>query len=120
MILGDVEKEVLTDMMHALAAFHHVEVLTYCMMTNHFHILVRVPERPDGFDMSLDEVMEKWSRAVGTAWRTGVQRLFAINDLNGSRERAEEEWRKRMLGRMFSLSGGYTGNEKAQKGQPES
>ena len=90
--------------MHALAASHQVEVLTYCMMTNNFHIQVRVSERPEGFDMPLDGVMEKWSRAVGPAWRTGVQPLFEINDLDGSRERAEEEWRKRMAGRMFSFS----------------
>jgi REP element-mobilizing transposase RayT len=37
------EKEVLRKMIHQIADFSGVDVLTYCLMNNHFHILVRVP-----------------------------------------------------------------------------
>jgi len=37
------EKEVLRKMIHQVADFSGVEVLTFCLMNNHFHLLVRVP-----------------------------------------------------------------------------
>ncbi|MFT4901938.1 MAG: putative transposase [Lentimonas sp.] len=43
-LLGDSEKEVLRKMIWQVADFSGVEVLTYCIMSNHFQMLVRVPE----------------------------------------------------------------------------
>ena len=40
---GDREKEVLRKMLWQVADFCGVEILTYCLMSNHFHVLVRVP-----------------------------------------------------------------------------
>ncbi len=40
----DGAKEVLRKQIWRVADFSGVEVLTYCVMTNHFHILVRVPD----------------------------------------------------------------------------
>ncbi|MFP4157599.1 MAG: transposase, partial [Opitutales bacterium] len=45
MLLGAREKEVFRKMLWRVADFSGVEVLTYCIMDNHFHVLVRVPER---------------------------------------------------------------------------
>ena len=45
MLLGDREKEVLRKMVWRVADFCGVEVLTYSIMSNHFHVLVRVPEK---------------------------------------------------------------------------
>ena len=36
-------KEILRKMIWQVADFSGVEVLTYCVMSNHFHVLVRVP-----------------------------------------------------------------------------
>jgi putative transposase len=41
MLLRDREKEVLRKMLWQVADFCGVEVLAYCIMTNHFHLLVR-------------------------------------------------------------------------------
>ena len=101
--LGDAEKEAFVGMMKAFAAFHQVEILTFCVMGNHFHLLIRVPERPAGLDLPLENVMELWQGAVGVAWIKGMQRQFEIYRQNGS-EAAIEEWRQEMLGRMFLLS----------------
>lgn len=47
-LLNEEGKEALRGMMRSQAAFCGVEVLTYCLMSNHFHILVRVdPEQPE-------------------------------------------------------------------------
>ncbi len=90
-------------MMAACAAFHQVELLTFCLMGNHFHLLVRVPERPEGFDLPLEEVLGLWQRAVGEAWNKGMQRQFEIWRQAGG-EAGVEDWRRKMLARMFSLS----------------
>ncbi|TVP78860.1 MAG: transposase, partial [Puniceicoccaceae bacterium] len=45
MLLEKREKEVLRKMMWQVANFCGVEVLTYCIMSNHFHVLIRVPEK---------------------------------------------------------------------------
>ena len=36
-------KEKLVQLLWPLANFCGVEVLTYCMMSNHFHLLVQIP-----------------------------------------------------------------------------
>jgi REP element-mobilizing transposase RayT len=101
--LAEREKEAFARMMRAFAAFHQVEILTYCLMGNHFHLLVRVPRRPDGFDLPFEKLWPLWQRAVGEAWNKGLRRQFDIFRSNGS-EAGIEEWRQRMLGRMFSLT----------------
>ena len=45
MLLKKREKEVLRKMLWQVADFSGVEILTYCIMDNHFHILVRLPEK---------------------------------------------------------------------------
>jgi len=42
-LLGDSEKETLRIMLHQNAAFAGVKIITHCVMSNHFHLLVRVP-----------------------------------------------------------------------------
>ncbi|MFN5960103.1 MAG: transposase, partial [Verrucomicrobiota bacterium] len=55
-IFADTEKETFVRMMRAAAAFHQVEILTFCVMSNHFHIVMKVPQRPDAFDLPLEMV----------------------------------------------------------------
>ena len=42
-LFDDRAKEVLRKVLWQVADFCGVEVLTYCIMSNHFHVLVRVP-----------------------------------------------------------------------------
>jgi REP element-mobilizing transposase RayT len=44
-LLGDTEKEALRRLMWRLACFAGVEIRTYAVMDNHFHILARVPSQ---------------------------------------------------------------------------
>ncbi len=43
-LFKDRDKEILRRMIWQVADFCGVEVLTYCIMANHFHVLLRVPE----------------------------------------------------------------------------
>ncbi len=52
-LFGVVEKEVLRKMIWQVADFSGVEVLTYCIMSNHFHVLLRVPACMEVSDQEL-------------------------------------------------------------------
>ncbi len=102
-VFGDEEREVFRAMMGAFAAFHQVEILTFCLMGNHFHLLIRVPERPAGFDVPLEQMLGMMDRAVGPERMKVLRSQFRVWERCGG-EAGIEEWRQRMLGRMFSLS----------------
>jgi REP element-mobilizing transposase RayT len=54
-VLGDVEREQFVAWMRHYEAFCGVRIVTYCIMFNHFHILVEVPQRPE--TLPSDEVL---------------------------------------------------------------
>ena len=57
-VLDDLGKEQLVRLLRQLATFSGIEVITYCMMSNHFHVLVRVPAEQNPSDAELVERME--------------------------------------------------------------
>jgi putative transposase len=63
-ILDDAEKQRLLDLMQSLAAFGGLDILSYCFLSNHFHILLRVPKPAEVTDAELLRrlafVMEPW------------------------------------------------------------
>jgi len=54
-VIGAEEREFFTRTMRKLEAFSGLHVLTYCIMSNHFHILVEVPSVPHMDDETLLE-----------------------------------------------------------------
>ncbi len=87
-LLDDVGKEKLVAILGQLAAFCGLEVITYCMMSNHFHVLVRVPEQQNPSDQQLIERMEalysKKSALVQLARNTLVQHGRIDHDIRQS------------------------------------
>lgn len=71
------EKEVLRKMIHQIADFSGVEILTYCLMNNHFHVLVRIPEPTDISDR---ELMRRYRVLYPkpTAYQTATARQMEI------------------------------------------
>jgi putative transposase len=51
-LFGDEEKEMFVRMMRKQAEFCGVDVLAYCMMSNHFHILAWVRHEDEIGDVS--------------------------------------------------------------------
>jgi len=80
-----------------------VEVLTFCVMSNHFHLLVRVPHRPEGFDVPLEVLLARMERAVGEEAMALVRTQLELWTRSGL-DTAIEEWRQRQVSRMFNLS----------------
>ena len=95
-------KNVFRKSFRKLEAFTGVRVITYCLMSNHFHLLIQIPERPE---ISDDQLLERMA-ALYPAPRV---QLFA-DTLAKARTRGEEgaaevqRLRQTMLYRMHDLS----------------
>ena len=83
----ETEKEALLRVMKRLAAFCGVKLLTYCLMGNHFHALVRIPKRevwlaerfggPEGEERLLRHLRVLYSKAFVQALREDLAQLRA-------------------------------------------
>lgn len=100
-LFGDREKEVLRKMLWQVADFAGVEVLTYCVMSNHFHVLLRVPEVSEVSDKELlrrYRVLYPKPTKYQTA-SIGVMAKELEEDGDGA-----ERIRKKLLARMSDVS----------------
>ena len=96
------EKEQFAKLLRKWEAFARVRVLTYCVMTNHFHLLVEVPERPDK-DPADEELVEHLGLIYGARKLAEVR--WELERLRGQgNHAAAEALRQRYLRRMWDLS----------------
>ncbi len=96
-LLGDLEKERLRQLLWEYAGFCGVEIITYCLMSNHFHVLVRVPESNTARDA---ELVEKIGRLYGKKSAV-VQTMTDHFERHG---KLPEDYRESLLGRMGDVS----------------
>ncbi len=84
-IFGLAEKERFVQLLREYEQFCGVNVLTFCLMSNHFHILVEVPKRPDPLPDS-DEVLRRLKGLSGAAITAGTakQVLATLRDAKDS------------------------------------
>ena len=102
LVLGEAEKEHFVRLLRKWEAFCKVRVLTFCAMSNHFHILVEVPERP-AEDPDDEELLAHLRLIHG---RAKVEEIRAEIERWRELELDEkaEEIRQRFLRRMWDLS----------------
>jgi REP element-mobilizing transposase RayT len=99
-ILKDEVAEKFRSLMRQVEAFTGVEVVTYCIMTNHVHLLLRVPHRKALTDKEMlsrlgqlcsktafSQFMDQWNRMVEQKSESGLAEL-----------------RQSVLARMFDIS----------------
>jgi len=100
-LLKDREKEVLRKMLWQVADFCGVELLTYCILSNHFHVLVRVPE---GAAISDTELMRRYRVLYPkpTPYQTASAQSMQIQLAAGGEE--ADEIRRKLLARMGDVS----------------
>ena len=96
-LLDDLGKEKLAQLLLRLAAFCGMEVITYCMMGNHFHLLVRVPIRQE---LSDTELLQRLEAFYG---RRGVLTVLAREGIE-SRGGIDAVLRRSLLERMGDVS----------------
>jgi putative transposase len=85
LILGVEEREELIKQMRRYEALGGLRVVTYCIMGNHFHMLVEVPPRPDtkGPLFTEAEWLQHIQRSLGKGKADGFRQLFEMYRGNG-------------------------------------
>ena len=89
MLLDDNAKEVFRLQMHLMADFCGVQILTYCLMTNHVHLLVYVPEQ---HTISDQELVRRYSLLYGKipGKVTAFEQLLQQGGTDAEAERARQ------------------------------
>jgi putative transposase len=101
LLFKDREKEILRKMIRQVADFSGVEVLTYCILSNHFHVLVRVP---DGDAVSDRELMRRYKVLYPkpTNYQEASAQVMQAQLQAGGEE--AEVIRRKLLARMSDVS----------------
>ena len=94
------EKDVFRDMMWRVAEFSGVQIITYTVMDNHFHMLIQVPEAKP---ISEDEVLRRMSLIYRDRDWVRVFRQYERVKDSGS-ETWMQEWLQQYTDRMWDLS----------------
>ncbi len=112
-IFEQAEKEHFTRLMRECEAFCQVRVLTFCVMSNHYHILLEVPKRPEVLPTAeqLLELLKGWEFEEDYSQTKAQIELFrAANDGDGEKALLEQffrrmwdvSWFNRLLKQRFS------------------
>lgn len=100
-LFGNREKEVLRKMLWQVADFCGVEVLTYCIMANHFHVLLRVP---GDLEVTDDELLRRYKTLYPKPTKYQTASISVMkNELAVGGEEAEAI-RSKLLARMGDVS----------------
>ena len=99
-LIDEKEKAILLGMIRGAAAFSGVELYTFAVMSNHFHLLVRVPRRKEVSDRELERRMLAW---YGPGKFAAILEKWEKWTKKGQEMRVADE-RDRMRARMYDLS----------------
>ena len=95
-LFQDSDKKVFVGMLRRMAEFSGIEILTYCVMSNHFHILVHVPP-PRHLDER--ELLARVRILYGAEYAAEIRCRWDLYRKTGEQARVEKEQsmlRKRM------------------------
>ncbi len=96
------DKEVLRKMLWQIASFCGVEVLAYCIMSNHFHVLIRVPEKCDVARQELLRRFELLYAESRSPYHPPMEKMREILPREG--DAVGDEWAERLKVRMADVS----------------
>ena len=103
MLFDGVAKEVLRKQIWRIADFSGVEILTYCVMTNHFHVLVRVPDRRE-VEIPDEELIRRYRVLYPQPTQYQVAAVEGLRETLKEGGEEAEELRRRLLERMHDIS----------------
>jgi putative transposase len=96
-----VDREVLRKQLWLVADYCGLQVLTYTILSNHFHVLVRVPQKHVPSD---DELLRRYERMYPKPTRYQSARLDVIKQQLHAGDPEAEFWRERQLKLMGDVS----------------
>ena len=100
-LLGNEEREHFVSLMRTYETLYGLRVLTYCVMSNHFHILLEVPRRPDQLP-SNEELVELTRKSLGREEADKLRLRFQLAEEEGAE--ALERLRESYFSKMWDLS----------------
>ena len=99
--IDDAAKEIFRKQLWQIADYCGVHVLTHAIMSNHFHILVRVPRKTDLPDA---ELLRRYQVLYPKPTQFQTTRIEAIEEMLKQGGRDADRWRKKQLALMCDLS----------------
>lgn len=100
-LLGAVEKEVLRRQVWAVAEYCGLEVVTYVVMSNHYHVLLKVPQSREVGD---EELLARF-RGLYPKLKVTQERFLKVVEEDMKRDgEVARAWRQRQLRQMFDVS----------------
>ncbi|MFU8847495.1 MAG: transposase [Opitutales bacterium] len=100
-LFQDREKEILRKMIWQVADFCGVEVLTYCVMSNHFHVLLRVPVLGEVSDR---ELLRRYKVLYPKPTKYQTATISVLEKKLGQGGEEADEIRGKLLARMGDVS----------------
>jgi putative transposase len=100
--LSDDAKSVFLDQLRDVAAFCGVQVLAYAILSNHFHLLIRVPAQATALELTDDQIVGRVETLYGAD--EAMELRDGLASANGAVRRAAEEERERFRLLMAEVS----------------
>jgi REP element-mobilizing transposase RayT len=100
-LFDDTAKEMLRKHLHQVADFCGVQIITYAMMTNHFHVLVRVPEQGVVSDK---ELLRRYKVLYPEPTKWATAQIAVLESTLQENGPEAQKLRDRLLARMGDLS----------------
>ena len=102
-VLGDVEREKFVDLLREYEAFCQVRVITYCVMSNHFHVLLEVPQRPSDIKLTDEGLLLRLKAIYNSTQLAEVRSQLYIFRSNGD-DLGAVAYKQTYLDRMWDVS----------------
>ena len=99
-VLLDPERDKFVELMRRYEAFCGVHIQTYSIMSNHFHILLQVPARPQ-ISLSDEELLERCALLYDTKELKKIRRQLTLRK---DRVKDWNQFREKYLCRMWDVS----------------
>jgi putative transposase len=100
-LLDEVAREVLRKQLWQVADYCGLEIITYAILSNHFHVLVRVPQKPAVTDA---ELIRRYRVLYPKPTNYQTARFEVIQSQLNSNQPEAQAWRDQHLAMMGDLS----------------
>jgi len=99
--LGEDERNDLIEMVRRVSQFSGIKLLSWCIMTNHFHLLVYLPQR---VEIDEDEVLSRYAILKGSSARRQIESQLSVWRSQGDQgKKRVDEWLARQRERMYDV-----------------
>ena len=97
------EREKFRSLLHEYSLFCGVEVLTWCILSNHFHLLIKVPQKPTA-PPAVEELIKRLEHLTSSTLTAAGARQIVERFRAAGQEEVVEKLRQNLWSQMYDLS----------------